>query len=820
MNAPRSLSKFAVPALLLAFISACSGGSGEATKQNVPPPKEDSDGKIVYNGPAPSTDDVVNFKINVWDNLADTEHCGACHGEGGQAPQFVRQDDINLAYAEANKIVDLTAVPTSTMITKVASGHQCWRPAVSVCTDTLTNYLNAWASSSGAEVSEIVLTAPPVIEVGTSISFPADTADFKTHVYEPILVKYCAECHAENSATRQQPFISSEDINIAYGASRNKINLENPAASRFVVRLKDEAHNCWNGDCVTSAQEMTAAIAAFAPKEPDEVDPALVLSHAMGLPDGIIASSGGRVDSNVVAFYEFKTGSGSTAFDTSGVEPSLDLSLTDEVQWVGSWGIRTNGGKAQGPTSSSKKLHSTITATGEYSIEAWVVPDNVAQDGPARIVTYSGGDDTRNFTLGQTTYDYNFLARSSTSDANGMPMISTPAADEVLQATLQHVVVNFDPINGRSIYVNGEMISENTEESGNLNDWDATFALAVGQEVDRQNTWLGTMRMLAIHNRVLSPEDIKNNFEVGVGEKFFLMFGISHLANFPEAYIVFEVQQYDDYSYLFTSPFFISLNKTAEAPRGLNIKGMHIGLNGKEVDVGQTYAKLDITINADNYSATDGVVLSSLGAVIPLDKGQDFDRFFLSFDSIGEQSYDRPVVNVPTPPSPSGAAPQSDIGVRTFDEINATLSKVSTVPTTNSIVADTFNTVRQQMPTVATAQGFLSSHQSGVMQLAVAYCTALVNDTTLRSNFFPDFNFSGPIDAAGKNQIIQPLLKALLAAEIDVDGMPKVLSTQPSPTFTADELSKLIDKMSTSTTQTAVTATCATALGSAVMLVQ
>jgi len=55
----------------------------------------------------------------------------------------------------------------------------------------------------------------------------------------------------------------------------------------------------------------------------------------------------------------------------------------------------------------SKKLHDLISATGEYSIEAWLAPANVSQDGPARIVSYSAGAMARNFTLGQSLYNYN-----------------------------------------------------------------------------------------------------------------------------------------------------------------------------------------------------------------------------------------------------------------------------------------------------------------------------------------------------------------------------------------------------------------------------
>ena len=71
----------------------------------------------------------------------------------------------------------------------------------------------------------------------------------------------------------------------------------------------------------------------------------------------------------------------------------------------------------------------------------------------ARIVSYSAGQNSRNFTLQQTLYNYDFLLRTNAEDANGNPLttlngdpqLSTPNEAEVLQATLQHVVATYRP---------------------------------------------------------------------------------------------------------------------------------------------------------------------------------------------------------------------------------------------------------------------------------------------------------------------------------------------------------------------------------------
>src|SRR5690606_561702 len=228
-----------------------------------------------------------------------------------------------------------------------------------------------------------------------------------------------------------------------------------------------------------------------------------------------------------------------------------------DVSWLGSWGIRINSGKAQASTSSSRKFYDHLTLTGEYSIEAWVVPDNVVQDGPARIVSYSGSVDARNFTLAQTLYNYNYLNRSSQSDANGTPDLSTADAPERLQATLQHVVATFDPVNGRRIYVNGEFTGDIDPDAGAIiSQWDNSYALVLGNEVSSNRQWQGSIRFLALHKRALTAEDVATNFEVGVGEKYYLLFNISHLIDVPLSFVVFEVQQFDDYGYLFNEPFF------------------------------------------------------------------------------------------------------------------------------------------------------------------------------------------------------------------------------------------------------------------------
>lgn len=697
-------------------LSACGGGGAPVTANPVVPVTAGSD----YTGPAPSTADVQAFKINFWDNVRSTNRCGQCHNatSPAQMPNFARNDDVNLAYTQANTVVNLTDPGLSRIVAKVSGGHNCWLADPSACGAILTTWITNWAGASAGGGTQIQLTAPVIKDVGGSKNFPADSTAFQNTVY-PLLTQYCSKCHSPSASIPQSPYFASGVVDEAYAAARSKMNLDTPAQSRFVLRLRQEFHNCWNGNCAVASQAMQDAITAFANQVPvTNVDPALVISKALTLYDGTVASGGSRFDSNAIAKYEFKTGKGSTAFDTSGVDPAADLTTSGDVTWVGGWGLKfAKGGKAQASTLASKKLHDMILATGEFSIEAWLAPANVTQE-EAYMVSYSGGTMARNFTLGQTKYNYDAMLRSSATDANGMPALSTADAARRLQASLQHVVVTYDPVKGRRIYVNGEFTGDvDKQNGGTIANWDNTFALVLGNEVSSDRSWVGAVKFVAIHNRVLTDVQIKQNFAAGVGERYFLLFNVEAATGVSKSYVMFEVSQYDSYAYLFNKPVFISLDPAAK-PDGIVVKGIRIGVNGVVPNVGQAYIPLNTTVRSSNYFAGQGQQLSTIGTIIGVDKGVTLDTFFLSFDQLGDKMH---FVTEPVPvtPVPVDGSIVSKIGVRTFDRVNASLAAITTVPATNANVNQTFQRVKQQLPTSPTLEGFLPSHQVGVAQLAI-----------------------------------------------------------------------------------------------------
>lgn len=750
-----TVARFAAIAVLgVLALAGCSGGSSVA--QN-PIPAAPSVGSS-YTGPAAANDDIQAFRNAFWENIRGSDRCGGCHNAAGQAPTFARSDDVNQAYQQAAGVVNRDDPSQSLIVTKVGGGHNCWRGDNSACASDLTRWIAAWVGSTGTGGRQIQLRAPDPIDPAAGKRLPALPPPEFRAVYN-ILDQHCSGCHQPDSATAQSPFFAAgsrldPDPNFessavyiqAYQASVPKINLNTPAESRFVVRLALERHNCWTDSCANDAAALQAAITALANATPLEQTPPGLLSKALTLYDGTVASGGNRYETNMIALYEFKKGSGTVASDTSGVAPAADLELSPApgVEWVGGWGINIRSGRARALTSSSRKLHDLITASGEYSIEAWVAPANVTQE-DARIVSYSGSTETRNFTMGQNLYNYEFSGRSSATSANGAPKLTTDDDARLLQATLQHVVMTFDPINGRRIYVNGNFTGDvDGAGGGTIESWDNSFALYLGNESSGDRQWQGVIRLVAIYNRALNLQQIKQNFEAGVGEKFFLLFGVSHLIDMPQAYVMFEATQFDTYSYLFNNPKFISLDAAA-MPGSIRLKGMRIGVNGAEAQVGQAYRLLDTSVSNELYSAATGQLLSSVGTVIPVEQGPDADQFFLCFDEIGSRTDACTQYTAGVTPAPVIAEASSDIGVKLFDAINATMASITNVPPNTQAVKETYESVRQSLPAVHDIKGYLSSHQTSVAQLALQYCNVLVDNLAWRNQFFTGVDFDAQL---------------------------------------------------------------------------
>src|ERR1700675_3636120 len=180
-------------------LSACSGGGAPTTATAATAPTSQAN---AYTGPAPGTADVQAFKVDFWENVRVQNRCGQCHNatSPAQMPNFARSDDVNLAYAQANTVVNLAQPATSLIVTKVSGGHNCWLADPQACGTILTTWISNWAGATGqASATQVALVAPPIQTVGQSLNFPTDASDYAATVYT-LTSKYCVRCHSDRKS--------------------------------------------------------------------------------------------------------------------------------------------------------------------------------------------------------------------------------------------------------------------------------------------------------------------------------------------------------------------------------------------------------------------------------------------------------------------------------------------------------------------------------------------------------------------------------------------------------------------------------------------
>ena len=306
-----------------------------------------------------------------------------------------------------------------------------------------------------------------------------------------------------------------------------------------------------------------------------------------------------------------------------------------------------------------------------------------------------------------------------------------------------------------------------------------------------------------------------------MGEKYYLLFGVSALTGVSQSYILFQATQYDTYGYLFSQPKFISLDPQAAAPSNLQISGIRLGVNGVLAPAGQAYSTLSVSVGGSAYTAANGQLLSTLGTVVPATLGPANDLFFLSFDQLGSHvhAYVEPTVVVP-PPAPDNS-PQPDFGIATFERINHSLARITGVPITNTVVAALYNSEQQSLPSQPLTSAFLPSHQTAIAQLANAYCGQLTQTQSLRDAFFGTgldaainsgaSGFFGSSGGASRNIVISALVSNAVGTNVSPAAAGAVRS----------EVDALITRMPAlkpaATVADATTAVCAAVLGSAVV---
>jgi hypothetical protein len=221
-----------------------------------------------------------------------------------------------------------------------------------------------------------------------------------------------------------------------------------------------------------------------------------------------------RVTGGLLVVYAFMEGRGDVVKDYAALDPPLNLRIGsfDHVTWLDGGGLRIEGPTTIASETLATRIVEACQNSKAITVEAWVQPALAQQEGPARIISMSFNPYLRNFTLGQAADAFDFRLRTIMTDDNGLPSLASDAG--VATTELTHVVYVRNSGGLARLVINGQEAASTTV-AGELSNWDPDYRLIVGNEFQVDRVWLGTIYLLAVYARPLTPADISTNYDAG-----------------------------------------------------------------------------------------------------------------------------------------------------------------------------------------------------------------------------------------------------------------------------------------------------------------
>ena len=239
----------------------------------------------------------VAFQINLWQNIQGSDDvrrlppCRAASRRSSRAPTTsispTRRPILSSICTNPSAVGDGA---------EGSGGHNCWLASPQACGATLTVWIQNWAGSTAVGLAADPAVAPPEQDVGPSKTFPTSSGAIRSaHLAADARAVLLALPLGQRADAAVAVLRQRQSVDEAYADAQAKINLINPAQSRFVVRLATEFHHCWSRIAQPNAATMQPAITAFANGIPTtQVDPTLIVSKQLSLYQGTVASGQNR----------------------------------------------------------------------------------------------------------------------------------------------------------------------------------------------------------------------------------------------------------------------------------------------------------------------------------------------------------------------------------------------------------------------------------------------------------------------------------------------------------------------------------------------
>lgn len=153
-----------------------------------------------------------------------------------------------------------------------------------------------------------------------------------------------------------------------------------------------------------------------------------------------------------------------------------------------------------------KDLYKALMKNDQISLAAGIRPADAELTGPARIISFSRNEMTRNFTLGQEGRSLLFRLRTTQTSDNGI--FSSVYVTNVFKADeLTHIIITYD---GQFVdtYIKGLHV-DRLPLSGSFEVWGRDHLLVIGDEPVGGRAWYGNVDFLAVYDKALKEEDVE-----------------------------------------------------------------------------------------------------------------------------------------------------------------------------------------------------------------------------------------------------------------------------------------------------------------------
>lgn len=257
--------------------------------------------------------------------------------------------------------------------------------------------------------------------------------------------------------------------------------------------------NCGYSNPLRKAIQLLAACAAW-----------LALIHATSSVG--IGQQLPRIESGLVALFDFRSLVDGKFPDRSGLGNSADLTPSDpEAVRLTPGSLTLSEPTRLRSRDRPEQISDLVRISGELTVEIWIEPSKDLESSAAVILAMSNGTDQRNFSLEQVDGRFQARFRTSKTGSGEAATISTPEGGA--GPSLAHVVFTRDRTGRSRMFLNGEIVAEETI-AGSASDWEKT-TLTIGNGPRGKQPWLGTLRLTAIYGRDLLPEEVARNFRAG-----------------------------------------------------------------------------------------------------------------------------------------------------------------------------------------------------------------------------------------------------------------------------------------------------------------